>query len=126
MDGVKLVFGGVELTSVLSTYRVTYEQSVRKTVVSLDGTVYRGNVTRRPVIAFSLQPMTKEQARQYYDILKVPTASCTYIDPATNAERTARFYVDSDIEYDFTHIFDGTAYFRGGIQMTLRGVRCIA
>lgn len=126
MKGIVFTFNGLNLSPALSTYRVAYEASYRKTVTSLDGTEYFGNGTRRPIVTFSLLPMTGVQAKTYYDALKVMVSNCAYTDPATNAVRTARMRVTSNLEYLFCHkAVDDNLYYKGG-ALELRGVETIA
>lgn len=126
MKGITLTFDGVNFAPALSTYRVAYETNYRKTVTALDGTEYFGNGTRRPIVTFSLFPMTDAQAKTYYGALKAMVSNCAYTDPATNAVRTARMRVTSNLEYLFCHkAVDDNLYYKGG-QIELRGVDAIA
>ena len=123
---VTLIFNGLDLTPGLSDYRVDYETKYRKVVEALDGTEYSGNGTRRPIVVFTLRPMTDAQTKRCYDALSVMIASCTYTDAATNANRTAQMRVTSNLENVFAlRAEDGSRYYEGG-AITLRGVSCLA
>ena len=123
---VTLTFNGHDFSPVLSTYSVTYETEYRKVVKALDGTEYFGNPTRRPVVTFSLFPMTDAQAKEYYDALSIMIARCTYTDKATNTDRTLQMRLTTNLEYVFgLRSVDGNRYYKGG-SITLRGVSCIA
>lgn len=123
---VTLTFNGYNFSSKLSTYRVDYETNYRKVVTALDGTEYFGNGTRRPIVSFSLIPMTDAQAATYYDALKIMVSNCTYTDTATGTNRTARMRITSNLEHVFgLRSVDGNRYYKGG-QIVLRGVNCIA
>lgn len=126
MKGITLTFGGLDFSSRLSTYCVHYEIGYRKIVTALDGTEYFGNGTSRPIIAFSLFPMTEAQAKMYYDALKSMVSNCAYTDPATNVTRTARMRVTSNLEYLFClKAVDDNLYYKGG-TIELRGVEVLA
>lgn len=129
---VKLTFNGYDFAPLLSTYAVDYEISYRKVVTALDGTEYFGNGTRRPIINFTLRPLTDSQSKAAYDALKIMVASCSYTDPAVNGSadasvtRTAQFRVTSSLEAAFgLRSVDGNRYYKGGV-ITLRGVTCLA
>lgn len=124
---VTLTFNSYDFAPILSTYAVVYETNYRKTVVSLDGTEYVGNPTRRPIVTFTLFPRTDAQAKAAYDALSVMIASCTYTDPhATNASRTLQMRLTSNLESVFgLRSIDGNRYYKGG-QIVLRGVTCVA
>ena len=126
MDGITLTFNGFPFASKLSTYNVDYEINYRKIVTALDGTEYFANGTRRPIVTFSLFPMTGEQAKAYYDALKNMAGTCIYTDPATDETHSAQMRVVSNLSYVFGHKgIDDNLYYRGG-QITLRGVECLA
>lgn len=124
---VTLTINGQDFSPVLSTYATTYEIDYGKTVKALDGTEYTGNALIRPVIAFSLFPMTDAQAKTYYDALTLPTpALCSYTDKATNMDRTIRMRISSNLEYAFgLRSVDGNRYYKGG-TITMRGVHCLS
>lgn len=129
---VKLTFNGYDFQPLLSTYAVDYDISYRKVVTALDGTKYFGNGMKRPIINFTLRPVTDAQAKASYDALKIMAASCAYTDPAINgssdasATRTAQFRVTSSLEAAFgLRSADGNRYYKGG-QITLEGVKCLA
>ena len=123
---VTLTINGQNFAPKLSTYSTTYEISHGKTVTALDGTEYTGNSLSRPIIVFTLFPMTDAQAKTYYDALTVPSpALCTYTDKATNTDRAARMRVSSNLEYAFGfRSVDGNRYYKGG-SITLRSMHCL-
>lgn len=129
---VILTFNGYNFKPLLSSYGVDYDISYRKVVTALDGTEYFGNGLKRPIINFSLRPLTDAESKAAYDALKVMVASCSYTDPAisgsadASASRTAQFRVTSSLEAAFgLRSVDGNRYYKGG-TITLRGVTCLA
>lgn len=124
---VTLTINGQDFSPVLSTYSVRYETAYAKSVKALDGTEYAGGFTIRPVLAFSLRPMTDAQAVIFYNALTAANpASCTYTDTASNVDRTARMRLSTNLEYAFAlRSSDNNRYYTGG-QITLRGVTCLA
>lgn len=124
---VTLTINGFNFAPVLSTYFTVYETDYGKTVKALDGTEYTGNFTSRPVVTFSLFPMTDTTAQQYYNALtsSVP-AVVTYTDKATNTDRTGQMRVTSNLEFTFGLLsVDGNRYYKGG-SITLRAVHCLS
>lgn len=123
---VTLTINGFNFAPVLSTYLTVYETDYGKTVKALDGTEYTGNFTSRPVVTFSLFPMTDATAQHYYNALtsSIP-AVVTYTDKATNTDRTGQMRVTSNLEFTFgLRSVDGNRYYKGG-AITLRAVHCL-
>ena len=127
MMDVTLICNGQDFSPVLSDYSVTYETDNGKTVKALDGTEYAGNLTSRPMVTFSMRPMSGAQAKTYYDaLISSSPASCTYTDNATNADRAAQMRLTTNLDFVFVlRSSDGGRYYSGG-QITLRGVSCFA
>lgn len=124
---VTLICNGRDLSPFLSNYSLTYEIAHDKTVKALDGTEYSGNMTSRPIITFSLRPMTDAQAQQCYDALTVASpALCVYTDEAVNADRSAQMRLVTNLDFIFVlRSSDGHRYYNEG-EITLRGVKCLA
>lgn len=123
---VTLIINGFDFAPVLSTYFTAYEMDYGKTVKALDGTEYTGNFTSRPLVTFSLFPMTDTTAQQYYNALtaSVP-AVVTYTDKSTNTDRAAQMRVTSNLDFTFVHrAVDQNRYYKGG-NITLRAVHCL-
>ena len=119
MIDVTFTIGSTDYHSLLSTYSVTHRVETRASVITMDGTEHYA-LQRRPVISFSLIPMTDTQAKSLYDLLSAGTVSVTYTDPYTYTttvqSRTANFRVASDLESVFgVKSVDGNRYYKGGI-----------
>ena len=68
MMDVTFVLDGVDYSSHLSKYSVVHEVEQRKTITTIDGTEYTATQIR-PVIIFSLDPLSDEQSEyghRYY------------------------------------------------------------
>lgn len=124
---VTLTCNGQDFAPGLLAYAVTYETDYGRTVTALDGTEYAGNLTSRPIVTFSMRPMTDAQAAMCYDALTASSpVSCAYTDPATNASRTALMRLMTNPEFVFAlRSSDGARYYTGG-EITLRGVGVLA
>ena len=124
---VTLTCNGQDFASGLLTYAVSYETGYGKTVTALDGTEYAGNLTSRPIVTFSMRPMTDAQTLACYNALTAASPiSCAYTDPATNVTRTAFMRLATNPEFVFAvRSSDGARYYQGG-EITLRGVGVLA
>ena len=124
---ITLQFNGVSFAPRLSDYRLTHEISYKRSVTTLDGKEHSTPGIRRPVITFSLFPLSDEQAGEYYAALSVLVAPATYTDTwLGGAVRTATFRVVSDLEVAFgLRSVDGNRYYKGG-RIILRAVGPIA
>ena len=118
MIDVTFTFNGVDLSSYLSTYKVTHEVSSVSTPTTLDGTEHYA-LRRRPVITFSLIPLTSTQCATVYGALSALSATCSYTDPYRGAS-SGTFRVASNLEEAFAlKSADTNIYYKGG-QITLR------
>lgn len=127
MEGVTLTIGGHDFHSVLSTYAVSYAIDHGKVVTALDGTEYAGTLTARPIVTFSVFPVTDAEAKTLYEALtSTGPIECTYSDKATNTDRTAQMRLASDINFFYALLSpDGNVRYKSG-EITLRGVTCLA
>ena len=124
---VTLTCNGYDFSSGLLSYAVSYETGHGKTITALDGTEYAGNLTSRPIVKFSMRPMTDAQALACYNALTAASPiSCAYTDPATDVTRTASMRLSANPEFVFAlRSPDGSRYYQGG-EITLRGVGVLA
>lgn len=110
---------GTSYADKLSTYNVTHVAEYGETFTALDGTEY-GIPAYRPVITFSLVPLTEAESNALYNLLKTSSVSVYYRDPNTNTTRTASCRVASDIERTFAlKSSDGSRRYLGG-EIVLR------
>lgn len=115
MIDVTFKLGGTSYSSKLSTYRVTYETTYGSTLTALDGTEY-GRALFRPVITFSLIPMTEEESAALFTLLSNgQSLTVEYTDPNTNEDRTGSFRLASNIDHIFAlKSVDGNRRYTGG------------
>ena len=119
MIDVTLIIGELDLSSLLSTYSVDYEVEYQSTMTALDGTEY-GAPRYRPVINFSLMPLTDEQSAELYTALNSIYSNVTYTDTFRNNDLIADMRVTSNLQAAFgLRSIDGNRYYKGG-TITLR------
>lgn len=119
MIDVVFTIGALDLHARLSTYQVDYETEYQETMTAIDGTEY-GKAWHRPVISFSLYPLTDAQSKALYDELKKPSVVVSYTDPHINSTSTATMRLTTNIEAVFgLRSVDGNRYYKGG-TITLR------
>lgn len=120
MIDITFKIGVTSYSDLLSTYNVDYAVEYGETFTALNGTEY-GRPLYRPVIRFSLIPLTEAQSADLYTKLS-ESASVTvqYTDPHANTTRTASFRVASDIGRAFLlKSVDGLRRYSGG-EIVLR------
>lgn len=119
MIDITLRIGELDLSGLLSTYDVQHEVEYQHLMTSLNGTEY-GAPRYRPVVNFSLIPITDEQAAELYTALRGINANVTYTDTFRNEDITADMRVTSNLQATFgLRSIDGNRYYKGGV-ITLR------
>lgn len=120
MIDITFKIGGTNYSALLSTYDVTYAAEYGESFTALDGTEY-GTPRFRPIITFSLIPLTEAQSAALYGKLSAAqSVSVQYTDPYQNAARTASFRVASDLNRVFAlKSVDGNRRYTGA-QIVLR------
>jgi hypothetical protein len=119
---VTLIVNGLDLHERLSTYNVKYNVTYRKVVTTLDDTehVYPG--ATKPVVTFSLMPMTDEESAAIYSALSDLVFPLKFTDPYAGADATATARVVSDLDATFAlKSVDGKRRYKGG-SIQLRGL----
>lgn len=113
MIDVTLTFDNYDLSPFLSTYGVSHEVEEVEKVTTMDGTEHCAT-TERPVITFSLLPMSDQQAASVYSVLSHLIGMVEYTNPSLG-EVSAVFRVSSDINYVFgLRSVNGNRYYKGG------------
>ena len=119
MIDVTFRLNDVDYSSLLSTYHVTREVEYQEVLTTMDGTEH-GVARYRPVIIFSLIPLTDEQCRQLYNVLANGDIKCRYTNPQSNEISISIMRVVSDINAIFgLRSIDGNRYYKCG-EITLR------
>lgn len=119
MIDVEFSIGNLDLHSLLSTYHVSHEVEYQDSMVSINGTEY-GTARYRPVISFSLIPLTDDQCESLYDALSNSDLSVTYTNPYLNDDVTGTMRVMTALESVFgLRSIDGNRYYKGS-TITLR------
>ena len=113
MIDVTLTFNNYDFSPLLSTYRCYHAVETVESITALDGTEYTAS-RERPIIEFSLIPLTDVQSRNVYQALSVITAAATYTDPHIG-ESAGIMRVSSNIDAVFgLRSVDGNRYYKGG------------
>ena len=119
MIDITLQIGELDLSRFLSTYEVQYEVEYPHLVTALDGTEH-GAPRYRPIVNFSLIPITDAQATALYTAISRMYANVTYTDTFMNEDVTADMRVTSNLQAAFgLRSIDGNRYYKGGV-ITLR------
>ncbi len=119
MIDITLQIGELDLSSLLSTYEVQHEVEYQHLMTSLDGTEH-GAPRYRPVINFSLMPITDAQAAELYTAIRGMYANVTYTDTFLGNDVTADMRITSNLQAVFgIRSINGNRYYKGG-TITLR------
>lgn len=111
---ITLTISNVDFSPKLSTYHVTHEVTAQQMVTTMDGTEHSAS-WRRPVVEFSMWPLTDAQCNQYYAALSRMEVTVAYTDPYLNANRTVVMRVASSLDAVFgLRSCDGNRYYKGG------------
>lgn len=117
---VTLIVNGLDLSARLSTYSVSEEVAYRQVIVTLDDAEHPYPSTTRPIITFSLWPMTDEESAALYSALSALVFDATYTNPHKNADETKRVRLMTSLESAFAlKSVDGKRRYKGG-QIQLR------
>lgn len=117
---VKLTANGYDFSGKLSTYEA-YMEVTQKVLTMLDDSERPYPAVLRPIVKFSLLPLTDEESAEVYNVLKDIVFSATFeID---GQEMTAEMRVIGELGAKFLlKSPDGKRRYRGGVIM-LRGLR---
>lgn len=121
MIDVVFKLNSMDFHSKLSTYQVSFETTFQNLFTTMDGTEH-GQLWKRPIISFTLIPMTDSQASQLFTELSKPTITVQYTNPHTNGTSTGVFRIASNLEAVFgLRSVDGNRYYKGS-KITLRSL----
>ena len=116
---VTFTLEGVDYSQYLSSYSVSHEVEQRAIVTTLDGTEYT-STQLRPVITFSLVPLSDEQSESLYEILSKSSIEVTYTDPYLGDRHSVTMRVTSELNSAFIiRANNGNCYYKGN-SITLR------
>jgi hypothetical protein len=119
---VTLTINGYDAHKRLSTYNVTEEVTYRKVITALDDTEYPYPAKNRPIITFSMWPLTDEESAKLYNALSGLTFTATFTNQHKNQDETRRVRVVSNLESAFAlKSVDGKRRYKGG-EIQLRGL----
>lgn len=117
---VKLVVNGVDYSKRLSTYDA-YMETTQKVLTMLDDSERPYPAVMRPVVVFSLLPMTDEESTETYNTLKDILLSATF--EISGQEMTAEMRVVGNLGDKFLLTSpDGKRRYKGR-EIMLRGLR---
>lgn len=116
---VTLTYNSTDFSPALSKYEVNMEIEYGKTIKTLDHVEHAAPAIFRPVITFSLKPLSDATANTFYTALRTSIGNATYTG-ADGIDRTAQFRVMSDLSATFgLRSVDGNRYWKGG-EIVLR------
>ncbi len=119
MIDVTFTVGALDLSGLLSTYDVSHETEYKDVMTAMDGTEY-GVAAFRPVISFSLLPLSDAQSASLYEELKAGNISTVYTNPYLNDDVTAVMRLTTSLDAVFgLRSIDGNRYYKGG-KISLR------
>lgn len=109
----------VNYSSLLSTYQVTREVEYQDVVITMDGTEH-GMPRYRPVVTFSLIPLTDSQCRDLYNSLARGNINVVYTNPQSGetAVSVMRLVTNIDAVFGLKSV-TGNRYYKCG-EITLR------
>ena len=116
---ITLKIGALDVRERLSTYSVQREVSYSKIIVTMDDEEHAARSKDRYVVAFSLFPMTEDEATAYCNALRASTIDVTFSDPYTKTDVAKVMRVTSNLDAAFALMsVDGKRRYKGGeIQM---------
>ena len=119
---VTFKLGSVDWSGKLSTFAPSREVTYRKVVTTLDDVEHPYPTQPRPIINFSLLPLTDTESLSLYGALSDLIISVTYTDPYSSTDVTRNMRVTSNLESTFAlRSVDGKRRYKGG-TITLRAV----
>lgn len=117
---IKLIANGYDFSGKLSTYEA-YMEVTQKVLSMLDDSERPYPAVLRPIVRFSLLPLTDEESTEVYNVLKDIVFSATF--DINGAEMTAEMRVVTNLGGKFLlKSSDGKRRYRGG-EIMLRGLK---
>jgi hypothetical protein len=118
---VTLNVNGLDLHDKLSTYRVSQEVTYRQVLTTLDGTEHAFGEKIRPIVTFSLLPLTDEESTALYRALSDLIFPVSFTNQHTGVNQTRELRLVSNLESAFAlRSVDGKRRYRG-TEIQLRG-----
>lgn len=117
---IKLIANGYDFSGKLSTYEA-YMEVTQKVLSMLDDSERPYPAVLRPIVRFSLLPLTDEESTEVYNVLKDIVFSATF--DINGTEMTAEMRVVTNLGGKFLlKSSDGKRRYRGG-EIMLRGLK---
>ena len=112
MIDVVFKLNSMDYHSKLSTYHVNYETTFQNLFTTMDGTEH-GQLWKRPIVTFTLMPLTDSQVAQLFTELSKPTITVQYTNPHANGTSTGVFRIASNLDAVFgLRSVDGNRYYK--------------
>ena len=119
---ITLKIGTLDVHERLSTYSVQREVSYSKIIVTLDDEEHAARSKDRYIVAFSLFPMTEDEATAYCNALHASAIDVTFSDPYTKSDVTKTMRVTSNLDAAFALVsVDEKRRYKGG-EIQLREI----
>uniref|UniRef100_A0AAU8B704 Uncharacterized protein n=1 Tax=Dulem virus 33 TaxID=3145751 RepID=A0AAU8B704_9CAUD len=119
---ITLKLNDLDLSEKLSTYDVTYEITYRQVITTLDDMEHAYPGAKRPIVTFSLFPLTDDESAELYNTLKDLIIVTTYTNQHLGTDEVRQLRLVSNIESTFALLsVDGKRRYKGG-SIQLRGL----
>lgn len=119
---ITLITNGLDLHEKLSTYKMTLEVTYRKIVTTLDDVEHPYPGKTRPIITFSLLPLTDDESKELYDALKALVFQASFTNQYSGIDETKRVRLATNMESAFALTsIDGKRRYKG-TEVQLRGL----
>ena len=119
---ITLKLGTLDVHEKVSTYSAQREVSYGKIIVTMDDVEHAVRSKDRYVVAFSLFPMTEDEATAYCNALSASAVEVTFSDPYTKTDVVKTMRVTSNLDAAFALLsVDGKRRYKGG-EIQLREI----
>lgn len=119
---ITLKLGTLDVHKKVSTYSVQRDVSYGKIIVTMDDVEHAVRSKDRYVVAFSLFPMTEDEATAYCNAMSASTVEVTFSDPYTKTDVVKTMRVTSNLDAAFALLsVDGKRRYKGG-EIQLREI----
>ena len=119
---ITMKLGTLDVHEKVSSYSVQRDVSYGKIIVTMDDVEHAVRSKDRYVVAFSLFPMTGDEATAYCNALSASTVEVTFSDPYTKTDVVKTMRVTSNLDAAFALLsVDGKRRYKGG-EIQLREI----
>lgn len=114
---VTLILNGLDLSNKLSTYNVAQEISYRKVITTLDNVEHAYRGVMRPIVTFSLLPLTDDEYTSLYNKVQNHVFEVTYTDRGREYTKQMRIVSNLDAQFLLMSVDGKRRWKSGAIQL---------